>query len=234
MKEATRKALLKLVADNFRSLALAESSTNKQIIWPLADEVSKKAQDKELKILELGCGAGQLAMSLPTKVDYLGLDSCQELITQAKARYANQPRRRFAVANLLKLNELAEIGFDYVIAINVLHHIPSTKLRLEALKQLKNKVKPSGKIYLQLADFWQEKTERRRIWKFAALKLIGKHSMDWGDILIDSHDAQGKLIGQIYYHAWSKKELKQLALQAGFRLESLESEDGKLKAILSR
>ncbi len=238
MKEATRKMLLKLVADNFRNLALAEQVKDRTTVsWPLSEEINKRVEtaDRELKILELGCGEGDLADSLPKAgVDYLGLDSCRELITKAQERYADQAKRRFVPLDLLKLNELTEIGFDYVLASNVLHHIPSLKLRLEALKQLKNKVAPGGKIYLSVKNFRDDPAGRKQLWKFTILKMIGKHSMDWGDIITDSRDSHGKLLGQVYYHAWSKKELKQLTTQAGLRIERLNVSDDKLEAILIR
>ena len=45
--------------------------------------------------------------------------------------------------------------------------------------------------------------------------------MDFGDILFDWKNAKGEQISRRYYHAFSKNELKKLAIRAGFKIEKL-------------
>lgn len=236
MNQATRKSLLKLVSDYYNKLASFEQTTSGKLPSLLTEELVSKIKNSErvIKILDIGSGRAGLLANLPEGVDYLGVDNCQELVTEARAKYANYPTARFEVADVLKLNELAEIGFDYVFSIKLMQHVPSAKLRLEALKQLKNKAKPGAKIYLQLDNLWASQSARRRLIKFTVLKIIGKHGMDWRDLLIDSHDEQGKLIGQNYCHAFTLKELKDLARQADLQVENLYSDGRFYHVVLKR
>ena len=236
MKQATRKYLLKLVSDNYCQMAQFERLKSGELSWPLAEELKARLAtgDRDLKVLDLGCGRARLLKNLDSSVEYLGVDNCSKLLELARIDYADRDKAKFTLGNLLNLQEIKEIGFDYVCAINLLQHVPSTKLRLEAIKQLKNKARLGAKIYLRVPNFWQDRVMKTKIMKFIILKLIGKHSMDWRDMIIDARDEQGKLLGQNYYHAFTLKELKTLAKRADLQIEQLYSDNESYHLILKK
>lgn len=238
MKQATRQYLLKLVQDNYRSLATKRSELkSQQKTWPLLAELAQnlKSSEQRKNILDIGCGQGRLAQLFSeANVNYLGIDNCPELISTISAKYKELENIHFKQADILRLNELAEIGFDYVFSLSILHHIPSSKLRLEALKQLKNKLRPGAQIYLSVRNLWADKNYRRSLIKFFVLGLLGKHNMDFGDIIFDSHDEQGKLISQGYYHAFRLKELKELAKRADLQVERLYKDEDNYYLVMKK
>ena len=134
MKVATKEKLLKIVHDNYREIAAAFDVTRKKYIWPELEKVLSSLKDND-SLLDVGCGNGRLVENLKNRqIDYLGVDSSEELIKLAKVNY---PDNNFLVTDVLNLNTINK-KFDLVISVAVLHHLPSLELRLKALEQLKN------------------------------------------------------------------------------------------------
>jgi len=121
------------------------------------------------------------------------------------------------VEDILNLGELPEYDFDYVFCVAVLHHLPGADLRLNALRQLKNKIKSGGKIILTVWNMWPQEKYRKMLIKFSLLKLVGKNKMDFGDVLFDWR-APGGLMSKRYYHIFYQRELVKLAKKAGLKI----------------
>ena len=218
MKEQTKKEMLKLVVKGYRSIA-EQKEFKEKTIWP---ELIKIASGIEHgRILDVGCGLGKLYKLFQDKpVDYLGVDNCDKMIELAKQNYKDsEAESKFILGNILELNKIPQINFDYVFCINVLHHLPSKQLRLDALRQLKNKIKPDGEIILSVWNFWKEKKYRRLIIKFLTLKMFKKNKMDFGDVLIDEKSKFSNTYSQCYYHAFTPRELKKIIKQAGLKIK---------------
>ncbi len=167
------------------------------------------------KILDFGCGSGRLFAALKDKaIEYFGADVSPKQIEIAKRNY---PEADFRITSGLVL-DFPENFFDKVYAIAVLHHLPSLELRLQLLKELKRVLKPAGQLFLRVWDIWPDREKRKLFWQFAFLKLIGKNKLDFGDIFMSWKDSQGKILAERYYHCFTKRELKRLARQAGFKI----------------
>ncbi len=167
------------------------------------------------KILDFGCGSGRLFAALKDKaIEYFGADVSPKQIEIAKRNY---PEADFRITSGLVL-DFPENFFDKVYAIAVLHHLPSLELRLQLLKELKRVLKPAGQLFLRVWDIWPDRKKRKLFWQFAFLKLIGKNKLDFGDIFMSWKDSQGKILAERYYHCFTKRELKRLAKQAGFKI----------------
>ncbi|MEH7014275.1 methyltransferase domain-containing protein [Neobacillus niacini] len=91
------------------------------------------------KILDLGCGTGDLAKKLSDNGGYVvGVDKSQNMITQALMKY---PNIIFVVRNVIDLGYNAE--FDAVFSNATLHWIKQPKLALTSIYQ---SLKPSGRF----------------------------------------------------------------------------------------
>lgn len=211
MNKDTQKELLRIVKKNYEDDARTFDETREKPIWPALLALLKKVPD-ESKVLDVGCGNGRLLKILAEqRVKYVGADQSESLIRICQEKY---PEYKFAVQDILNLGALADFDFDYVFCIAVLHHLPGADLRLQALRQLKNKIKTDGKIILSAWNMWPQKKYQQMIRKFALLKIFGRNKMDFGDVLFDWR-APSSQMSKRYYHAFYFSELKKLAKKAG-------------------
>lgn len=231
MDKVTQQNLLALVKRNYKEIAADFDNTRKKHLWPelikLAGMV--KAGDR---VLDAGCGNGRLAGAFnEKKINYLGVDSSEKLIAAA---WNNNNNFKFQVGNILELDKIAEKDFDYVFCIAVLHHLPGEDSRVKALKQMKDKLKPGGKIIITVWNLWHQPKFNKLIYKFALLKMLGKNKMDFGDILFDWKNNLGERVSQRYYHVFTARALKRMAEYADLRLEKLYKDKYNYYAILSK
>lgn len=216
MNKETEKKLLEIVRKNYEEIAESFNQTRKRPVWPELGKLTEQVKDGE-RVLDVGCGNGRLLEAFGGKdIDYLGVDFSPELAKKARENY---PEEKFLEGDILDLGKIEEVNFDYVFAVAVLHHLPGKNLRIQALKQLKNKAKPGGKIILTNWNLWSQRWSRRLIVKFLVLKMFGKHKMDFGDILFDWKGNKDKGYSQRYYHAFRKQELKKLSRRAGLQIK---------------
>ncbi|MDO8592654.1 MAG: class I SAM-dependent methyltransferase [bacterium] len=243
MDQKTKKKLLELVKRNYEEIAADFDASRKKELWPELLKLAGMVKDGD-RVLDAGCGNGRLAGALADKkINYLGVDSSQKLIKFARENYVREiasspitaPRndKRFLVADILKLNKLPEKDFDYIFCAAVLHHLPGEDLRLKALEQMKNKLKPDGKIIITVWNLWSQRKFRKLIFKYGFLKLVGKNKMDFGDILFDWKNSNGGQASRRYYHAFANGELKKLAAQAGLKINKLYKDEYNYYVIAS-
>ncbi len=99
----------------------------------------------------------------------------------------------FKIADILILPFSSDY-FDSIWSIAVFHHIPSKELRMRALSEIKRVLKPNGRVIMTC---WKIESFFRK------------------DIFIPFH---GK---KRYYHAFTKRELRNLFKKSGFEIEEL-------------
>jgi 2-polyprenyl-3-methyl-5-hydroxy-6-metoxy-1,4-benzoquinol methylase len=214
MNKDTQKELLKIVRRNYEDDARTFDETREKPIWPPLLAMLKKVE-AGARVLDVGCGNGRLLKILAEKnVKYVGVDQSESLIKICQEKY---PEYKFFAGDILNLGELSDYDFDYVFCIAVLHHLPGADLRLQALKQLKNKIKPGGTIILTAWNMWPQEKYRGMFYKFIMLKIFGKNKMDIGDVLFDWR-APSSQMSKRYYHLFYQQELVKLAKKTGLKI----------------
>lgn len=224
MKQEMVEKLLNLVQSNYQIIAADFATTRKKEIWPEVKVLAEKIENGS-RVLDVGCGSGRLLEALSDKdIDYLGVDTSAELLQLASARY---PQKKFATGNILDLSAVGGHDFVYVFCLAVLPHIPGQSLRIKALKELKSKLGPEGRIILSAWNLWPAANGRERFywlilkgWLAGLLGFGHPGRMDFGDLVFPWKDSQGKEISLRYYHAFSGQELRNLVRQAGLKIES--------------
>ena len=228
MKAKTADNLLNLVKDNYNDIATSFDLTRKKEIWP--EVRAQAAVIKEgSKILDVGCGNGRLLEALPKqKIDYLGVDNSRELIKLAKKNY---PESRFLAADILDLTVISENNFDYIFCLAVLPHIPSHNLRICALKELRQKLGPGGRIIISAWNLWSaapgQKDYRWLIWSSwlgSRFKSRSRGRLDFGDLIFPWKNSAGRALSERYYHAFTGGELRRLVRQAGLTICDLKKD----------
>lgn len=84
------------------------------------------------KVLDVGCGFGNLLEYLPHDINYVGIDINQNYINYAKKKY--NLRGRFICADVTKLR-LKEEKFDVILVSSLFHHLSDNEVK-KLLKSL--------------------------------------------------------------------------------------------------
>ncbi len=220
MNKQTEKELLNIVNKNYEEIAKDFNETRNKYLWPELIKLSRIVKDRD-KVMDVGCGNARLLEAWTgRKIKYTGVDNSKNLIELARNKYECDTCK-FSVCDILNLGDYEEYDFDYVFCIAVLHHLPGKNLQIQALRQLKNKIKENGRIVLTVWNMWSQQKFEKLIYKFMLLKLIGKNKMDVGDILFDWKNSEGEVVSKRYYHAFTKRSLKKVIKKSGLKIDKI-------------
>jgi ubiquinone/menaquinone biosynthesis C-methylase UbiE len=196
------KDILQQVKKTYSAIAYEFDATRDRP-WPefkvFLEEIKRRfINKKRLAALDVGCGNGRLSHFLKNyPIEYIGIDNNRIMLRIAKKK---NPKARFRYADTCKLPFSAH-SFDTVWSIALLHHLPTKKLRLQALKEMKRVLKPGGLLCLTVWNLWQKKYK-----KYIDTKTHHAQ-IPWG---------QNKKILR-YYYAFRATELRDLLKKSGFR-----------------
>ena len=221
MDKKTQKEILKIVRKNYDEAADIFNDTRNRIgrSWDKLKELIVQVEDGS-KILDVGCGNGRLLEIMGNKpVNYLGIDNSEKLLSIAREKINKNDSVVFKHGDILHLGKIEELDFDWVFCVAVLHHIPGKDLRLDAIRQLRNKINIKGRIVISVWNLWGQEKYRKIIFRYWLLKFIKKNKMDIGDILFDWKKGDGTILTKRYYHAFTKRELKRLVHRANLKIE---------------
>ena len=141
--------------------------------WPGWRRLLPHLEDapRPLRILDLGCGNGRLGAWLAEHLlrphAYAGLDRSLPLLSQARHQFARgRAPGRFQVDLVASNGSIPcrDGAYDAVLALALLHHLPSFDLRRALIADALRLVRKGGLLAL---SFWQfaddERFERRRM-----------------------------------------------------------------------
>ena len=133
----------------FASLRRAELHSEKQLLWQA--EINRHLpQNRRLKILDIGCGAGFFGILLGQKHDVTGIDLTPEMIDEARAlAAAEHSSAAFAVMDAEAL-DFADNSFDVVISRNVMWNLPHPDA---AYREWLRVLKPDGLLLNYDAEY---------------------------------------------------------------------------------
>lgn len=124
----------------FKTTAALSIRTQRRCDYLLA----KARPRKQDRMLELGCGTGELTFLLAqaTEASVIGLDSCPSFIDRAKTNY-QLPNLTFTVKDIQE-GLGAESSYDCIVGNGILHHLFYT---IDAqLEEISRVIRPKGRI----------------------------------------------------------------------------------------
>jgi len=228
MNLSTAAYLIEINREFYTRFGDSFSATRKRI-QPGVHRVLEKLQGDE-SILDLGCGNGEFAREVAKRGhrgSYLGVDFSLPLLRDAE----EQPEgfsARFMAMDLtqlaLNLEKLFVIGnWSVITAFAVLHHIPSTELRLKILRVVNQLLEPDGLFIHSNWQFLNSEKLKARIQDWSKINLSAT-DVDPNDYLLDWRSG-GE--GLRYIHQFEEKELDELARASHFQVIDTFYSDGE-------
>lgn len=159
---------------------------------------SKVNFKKGLKLLEIGCGTGELTRRLPNpKISLIATDISPRLIEIAKKKIKNK-KVRFKVSSVENL-KFKDNSFDVIIGNSILHHLNI----LSAVNELKRVLKNKGQIV-----FIEPNMLNPLLFLIKNVRFIGK--------------MMGETADETAFYRW---QLKKILYDNGFRKVKVEPVD---------
>ncbi|WBW96296.1 MerR family transcriptional regulator [Oceanirhabdus sp. W0125-5] len=123
----------------------------------ILDEVRKRIiEHKSVKVVDIGCGTGNLCGELSEKMDVIGVDQSLEMLLQARKKYN---KMKFKLGNFLD-KPFIKNDVDIVVSTYAFHSL-NNKEKKEAIKNMLEYLNDDGKIII--ADFmFLNNTEREK------------------------------------------------------------------------
>jgi len=171
-------------------------------------------------ILDAGCGNGRHSIFLlENGREVVALDISISMLK----KYRNAAKRRLLTSRLnpvqgsVVLMPFRANAFNGILCIAVLHNIPGSLRRLEALREIKRLLKPNAVAILTVWSLLQP----RMMLKALKCKLFHSNiCRDFGDVLIPWRK-RGKTILR-FYHLFTSGEIRNIVNKVGFSINLIE------------
>lgn len=135
---------------DYNKIAKWFSNSRKNMKWEEMDYFfSFLVWKKNISILDIWCGSGRLLEQFSNSFDidnlnYLWLDLSDEMLKHAKENF---PKKSFFKLDMLNIDKLKSVKFDYIFFVASFHHLENLENRLEVLKNVKELLNDDGKIF---------------------------------------------------------------------------------------
>ena len=169
-------------------------STTRKIIWPKVEDFIETFESNSL-ILDIGCGNGKNMGSRKDCI-YIGLDTCENLMKQAKL----QQNCSYIVGNCIHL-PFESNSFHYAMSIAVIHHLSTESRRLQAIQEINRILKIGGEALIYVWAYEQPRFENETSQDVNVKWMLQKKYSEKKE-----HDE----IFYRYYHLFKKNELETL------------------------
>lgn len=194
-----RKALSLGIMYKTVQFVFSEKNSKKYIL----EEIVQPAGE-DCRLLDIGCGPGNLISFMPETVDYIGFDVNPNYIETAQAANASRAKTDFVLAetsDMFTHANLPDNSVDVAIVHGVFHHV-NDGIASEMLDLAAKKLKKGG-VMLTLEPLWFQDQSGFRKWLMSKdrgknikqeadwKRFYADNASDWAEI---QYDIRGDLI----------------------------------------
>jgi 2-polyprenyl-3-methyl-5-hydroxy-6-metoxy-1,4-benzoquinol methylase len=109
--------------NTIRSIVAGDQRHTKQFVANALAKINAKT------ILDIGCGTGDFASTIPKNATYEGIDISSAFVRYAKQKYEKYPHLTFSVQDATDPSFYKRKKYDAVIFISMLHHLSDAQLK---------------------------------------------------------------------------------------------------------
>ncbi len=188
-------------------------------LWKSEELIFQKVFQRDQTLLELGCGAGRIAMGL-WELGYRNLmatDFSRELILECR-RMAKilDYGIHWKVEDATRLSFDADLFDGVIFGFNGLMQIPGRANRQEALNRVFHVLKPGGWFVFTTHD--RELGKYKGFWQKE--KLLWRRDKQNPDLDDYGDRFEATPLGDLFIHVPTTREMRDMLKQAGFRIEA--------------
>lgn len=134
--------------------------------------------DKNIKILDIGCGLGQFLYWLKQNGynNYLGVDVSQEMLDFCKANVTDKVAKINSLAEFLADKADKKEAYDLIVLNDVIEHLPKTEI-INDLEIIKAALKPNGMLIVKTNNLAAITGPRLRYEDFTHEVGLTEHSL---------------------------------------------------------
>jgi SAM-dependent methyltransferase len=115
------------------------------------ENVCQGKQPKEMRVLEIGCGAGRITRALAEVFGELhGVDVSGEMIERARLALEAFPNAHLYRNNGMDLSVVPNLPFDFAFSMIVFQHIPSHQIIENYVREVHRLLRPGGLFKFQV------------------------------------------------------------------------------------
>ena len=109
---------------------------------------------KQMRVLEIGCGAGRVTRALANLFgEVYAVDISEEMIAQARQGLRNHSNAHVFKNNGTDLQVLPDIGYDFAFSTIVFQHIPSKEVIETYVKEVSRLLRPGALFKFQVQGY---------------------------------------------------------------------------------
>lgn len=144
--------------------ASGEQTVKEEILTDMIN-ICQGKDPKQMKVLEIGCGAGRVTRALARLFgDVHAVDVSGEMIEQARKGLAQEPNAHVYQNNGKDLSVLPELGYDFAFSTIVFQHIPSKEVIENYVQEVSRLLRPGALFKFQVQGFTELQSNPDDTW----------------------------------------------------------------------
>ncbi|MBI1748148.1 MAG: class I SAM-dependent methyltransferase [Acidobacteria bacterium] len=123
-------------------------------ILPDLSNICQGKDPKQMKVLEIGCGAGRVTRALADLFgEVYGVDVSGEMVRQARIVLADRPNAQVYQNDGMDLSILGDVMFDFAFSFIVFQHVPSQEIVENYVQGVHRRLRPGALFKFQVQGF---------------------------------------------------------------------------------
>lgn len=174
-----------------------------ETVLPDLDHICRGRPAKNLRVLEIGCGAGRMTHALAEVFGEVhGVDISGEMVAQGRRFLADVPNVHLHHNNGIDLVVLGDLRFDFAFSFIVFQHIPSRAIIENYVREVGRVLRPGSLFKFQVQGSSKVAVSESDSWLGAPIsKVLAENMAEHNGFTISRSEGAGEQ----YFWLWFEK-----------------------------